>query len=601
VNGTVSRNVLGDISASLNAAFQVNDSRSNLGLAPASLVLPAGNPFSPFASDVRLYRYLNPQDPLDRETDANAAHLGVAMSGALSKWIWSFTGNYDRATATTLTDIGADVPALQARLNAGDPAANPFADQSFSLREKDEAKSNNSSADAQLVLSGALFRMPAGEVSASVRGSAETRDFSSRSRRGGIEGSQDLSRDRGALQASLDIPIAKQGAGIGGIGRLSVNFNAEVEQLSDFGTLRTYGYGLVWSPVKALTVIASVTDEDGAPTVQQLGDPLLVTPNARLFDFVRGETVDALRITGGNPDLRADNRNVFKLGLSARPFEKKDLSFNVNYIRSRIDDEIAPFPPATAEIEAAFPERFTRSAEGRLLRVDSRPVNFARHDRQELRWGVNFSKPLGKAPPGTEFQIRFSPGGGPPPELPPGAVPMRVDINSPRGRQIEGMLSRMIFGFQHSWRLQDEILIRPGVPELDLLDGSALNSRGGQPRHELEFQAGAFQRGLGAHVTASWRSGTSVRGLPGAGSAGDLSFSDLATINLRIFADLGQRFGIQKYPWLRGTRLSLNVTNLLDSRQQVRDGAGRTPFSYQPAFLDPLGRSVNINLRKTFF
>jgi hypothetical protein len=336
--------------------------------------------------------------------------------------------------------------------------------------------------------------------------------------------------------------------------------------------------------------------------VQQLGDPLIVTPNARVFDFIRGEAVEVSRITGGNPDLRADNRNLFKLGLTARPFQKKDLSFNFNYIRGRITDAIAAFPPATAEIEAAFPDRFSRSAEGRLIRVDSRPVNFARHDQEELRWGVNFSRPLGNAPPGN-FNFRFSPAAGPPPDLPPGATQVRIDPNSPRGRQIEGMLSRLIFGFQHTWRLQDEILIRPGVPELDLLDGSALNGRGGQPRHELEFQAGAFQRGLGARLTASWRSGTSIKGLPGGpgGDAGDLSFSDLATINLRFFVDLGQRLGVQKYPWLRGARLSIGVDNLLDSRQEVRDAAGRTPFSYQPAFLDPLGRSVSISLRKTFF
>jgi phosphoribosylformylglycinamidine (FGAM) synthase PurS component len=33
----------------------------------------------------------------------------------------------------------------------------------------------------------------------------------------------------------------------------------------------------------------------------------------------------------------------------------------------------------------------------------------------------------------------------------------------------------------------------------------------------------------------------------------------------------------------------------------VRDAAGATPISYQPAFLDPLGRTVRISLRKLFF
>jgi hypothetical protein len=33
----------------------------------------------------------------------------------------------------------------------------------------------------------------------------------------------------------------------------------------------------------------------------------------------------------------------------------------------------------------------------------------------------------------------------------------------------------------------------------------------------------------------------------------------------------------------------------------VRDNTGATPLSYQPASLDPLGRSVRISLRKMFF
>ncbi len=95
-----------------------------------------------------------------------------------------------------------------------------------------------------------------------------------------------------------------------------------------------------------------------------------------------------------------------------------------------------------------------------------------------------------------------------------------------------------------------------------------------------------------------------VRGAPGAvgTSASDLRFSDIATFNLRLFANLGQRQSlVRAHPVLRGTRVSLSIDNLLDARPQVRDASGATPLSYQPAFLDPLGRSVRLSLRKQFF
>src|SRR3712207_1592517 len=143
--------------------------------------------------------------------------------------------------------------------------------------------------------------------------------------------------------------------------------------------------------------------------MQQLGDPVLLTPNVRVFDFVRGETVDISRLEGGNPQLVADNRRVYKLGATVRPFTgQKDLTVSANYTDTRIDNPIASFPTATAEIEAAFPDRFLRDADGRLLRIDARPLNFARSKRRELRWGLNLSLPFGPQPqPG-----RRGPGGG---------------------------------------------------------------------------------------------------------------------------------------------------------------------------------------------
>jgi hypothetical protein len=567
LNGTVSGNVLEDVSATLNGRFQASESRSLLGLARA-----ADGSF-------------DPSNPLSRETDVRVAHLGTALSGKAGTWLWAFTGNYDRISSTTFTETGA-------------------ADR----RAQDEARFVNSTANGELILSGSIFKLPAGPLSTTFRGGFEARDFRSRSLRAGVEQSADLSRDRGSIQANIDLPIASRREKIlPGIGNLSANLNFEMEELSDFGTLRTLGYGLHWSPIESLSFIASVTDEEGAPSVEQLGSPLLVTPNVRTFDFTRGEVVDVTRIFGGNPNLVADDRHVLKLGLNAKPFPKTDLSFSVTYTKSRIEDPIAAFPVATPEIERAFPERFTRDSGGRLLRIDSRPLNFERSDQEQLQWGVNFTRPLGKMPPGMEMGApRFMSQAKADEFLrnpPPGTRVIRMEAGSPGARRFENMMSRLFISVYHTWHLENEILVREGVPVLDLLNGSATGSRGGQSRHEIELEAGASQRGLGGRIAANWRSGTMVQGLPaGPGTiASDLSFSDYATVNLNLFVNLADRFGGAKAPdWMRGMRLSLGVNNLLDSRPEVRDAAGLTPINYQPAYLDPLGRSVTLTLRKIF-
>ena len=109
---------------------------------------------------------------------------------------------------------------------------------------------------------------------------------------------------------------------------------------------------------------------------------------------------------------------------------------------------------------------------------------------------------------------------------------------------------------------------------------------------------GYLKSGLGARLSADWKSATRVDGT----GSGPLDFSDLATVNLRLFDNLGaQPDMVKAMPWARGVRLTLAVNNLFDARQSVRDANGRTPLSYQPAYLDPAGRVVTIGLRKLFF
>lgn len=562
VGGTLNRTILGDVSATLDGQIEGSDGRSMLG--PSRV---------------------NAGTALERDSDALSGRIGVALNGDRGRWRWSMTGAYDVARSLTLTDRE---------------------DATGTLLTRDRARSTSSSGALDFVASGPLAELPAGRASATVKLAGDTRDIESRTRRAAGATAIDLGRDRASSSLNLDLPIARRNGAWGAIGSLTLNANIEIEELSDFGTLTTLGGGLFWSPAPKLNLIASYTREQGAPGLQQLGEPTLVTPASRIFDFRLGQTVLVDSVSGGNPGLLSDTRRVTKLGGTVKPFDETDLEVRADYVRTRTDDVLARFPGPTAAIEAAFPERFVRDAAGNLLRVDLRPVNFDSAARDDLRWGVNFTKPLKSKQPSTSVmdqirRARAASGDA----SPPGAQSPRAG-GGPRGPGGGGrgfgpfgggQGGRLTLSAYHTLLLRDEVVIRRGLPVLDYLDGEAADSGGGRARHRVEVESGYFNNGLGARLSGTWQSGSEVVG----GPSGDLAFAPLTKLDLRLFANLGEKpEWVLKHPWLRGTQVRLSVDNLFDAKQRVRDGAGLVPINYQPDLLDAQGRTLSLSFRKLF-
>jgi len=628
VNAVYNRIIFGDVSATVNATASLATSDSRRGLAQGRLTIPAGNPFSPFSDDVLLYRYFGELGPLRQASRETTGHLAATLDGALSKWRWNLTAAYDHGYTRTNTDRSVNLSDLQALITADDPATNPFAPLADMPFLRDRAKSITDSGSADLLFTGAPLRLPAGDLSTSIKVALDANRLSSTSLRAGVESRSVMSRESGQARLNVDLPLTSVRNNVmPQVGDLSANLNFGVTRLSDFGSLQTYGAGLTWTPVRPVNLIASYTDQERAPTMAQLGAPTVVTPESREFDFQTGQTVDVARVSGGNPDLRAEEKRTLKLGVTVRPPQVSGLSVTANYFRTRSRDPIAAFPTSTAAIESAFPERFLRDASGTLVRVDARPVNFQSQASDQVRWGFNFSRQIGKTPAPTPEQFAAmriraerragaADEAGPPrdPER-PGAAPSDRDGEArpggfggpggpggfgPRGGFGAARAARLQVAVYHTIHLREEIVIRDGLAPVDLLKGGSINAGGGVPEHELEVQAGITKNGMGARISAKWQSGTTVDG--GTGPTSQLRFSDLATINLRLFADLGlQRELVQAYPFFRGARVTLAVTNLFNERLDVRDATGATPIRYQPDYLDPLGRSVQFTFRKQFF
>ena len=405
-----------------------------------------------------------------------------------------------------------------------------------------------------------------------------------------------LGRTTGEAAINVDLPISRRNRAFSALGNLSLNGNAEVEQLSDFGTLTTIGAGVNWSPVDRLNLLGSWTREEGPPTINQLGDPILETPGARIFDFTTGQTVLATVITGGNPDLQADRRTVTKLGANWQPFVKTDLRLRGEYVHQQ-DRQPDLVTKRHRRDRAGIPRPLPSRGSGQLISADLRPVNFESSQRDTLRIGFDFSKPLksqrpsqavidqmraqfrrdrGRAGAATAAQPNAAPAHGAtlhPPEAgalapPKAAAFRRRRLRWPRwrGRAFGGgNRGRVTFSLTDTITFVDKVQIGPGLPEIDYLHGDAAGQSGGTPRHLVEAQAGYFNNGLGARLSANWRSGTRVNTLTG----DDLRFSPLATFDLRLFANPGDIPELAvKHPWLRGTQVQLRVNNIFDSQAQ---------------------------------
>ena len=604
--------ILSGVAATINGTIELTDSKALRGLPQLLLVVPPSNPFATTAARTTRSGFVPGAAPLTQNIQNVTGHLGMTLSSNIQKWRWNLTANYDRSEIRTQSDAGIDPAALQAALNAGDPSFNPYGALPASLltrRPSDRATAISSIGMVDLLVTGSPLKLPAGDISTSFRFGGQLSQFDNQTVRLGIPSEATLSRNIASGQVNVDVPITSRRRGILAVlGDVSLNGNFAAQNVSGFGTLTTRGYGLVWTPAEPLSVVVSVTDDDQAPTVQQLGNPLITNLAVPAFDFARGAAVLVSQIGGGNPGLLAAKAHSFKVEGNWKPLRGTDLTLTATYLQRRTDNAINNFPLATSAIQAAFQDRFVRSPTGVLTQVDARPVNFAMVEDESVRWGLNFSKPIkSRQIAGTDLRRMFGGGGG---ARPAGQRDAGGAADRPPSRSGGGGFGgggggsaggRLQFAIYHTWNLRNSVLIRQNLPRLDLLRGDATVNSGGQPRHEIEIQSGISKNGFGARLNANWRSGTTVNGATGL--PGDqLSFSDLGTIDLRFFANIGLQPGlVRAHPWLRGTRVTLSIDNLFDARQRVTDGNGQTPFTFQPAYLDPISRTIRINLRKVFF
>ena len=387
-----SRNAL-----SLNGTYEQQDSLRLQGLDSVFLTDSVGN---------SALRTFNADDPLTLDSSTQSYSFSSALN--VYQGDWEITGTLDGTYSDTRNRIGARVDASDLVTDASlDLVAIDGALPSFAEAGFDEALSDTYTFNALATARGIPLVVPAGDVAVTFRAGYRWNSIESSDTRA-LAADTDLSRSRIFGGANISIPLTSGDEDVlGAVGDFTLNINAGLAELSDFGTLTDYTIGLTWGVTDRLTLTANSINREVAPSLSQLGNPAIATPNVPIFDIVNNETVLATVISGGNPDLPAQQQSDWSFGLIwSLPFIDNG-SLSINYFDNHSDDVTSSFPVLTSEIEAAFPGRITRDATGRLDTFDRRFVTFAERDEQRLQFGLNFNGSFGGG--------GDSAAGGPPP------------------------------------------------------------------------------------------------------------------------------------------------------------------------------------------
>lgn len=546
---------LGDFSASLSIDAGRSASRALRGLPMASILIPADSPWSPFASDVILTRPFRGQRALRNDNDSESVGIALTLTGAIGDWRTSFSVNYSRNWSRSLLEDGIDTGRVQQLVNDGDADFNPYGpwDERLLLARRD--RSQGESIAARLNVRKNLIHLPAGPVSAGISVNAR-RNRSTNWQGDNLGGpAQRTGTARERLDGALNMSVPISGAGEGEIlslGSLTLDLNASAQTMTNSRLRKRYGADLTWVPGRALRLRGSFAQAGTAPSFEQLDSPIVTTIN-RLFDYSRGEIAEPVWITGGNPALQRGSQRNLLLEATGHPLSDQTLSLKIAYQQDTASGGVAGFPELTPVIEAAFPERVTRDAAGRLVMVDARAINIAHATDSGLSSGIS---------------VRF-----PAKSSAPGANPLQVGV-----------------GFSHRWKLKSELLTHPGVPAIDRL------AQSGQSRHSVSFQATLGQQGWGATLSGSWSNASRV-------TSGDKVLNNRSPVmfGLSTFLEPGRLPGAARRGGLLGDlRVSLDVENLLNGYRRVTLDDGSTPPGFGRDEISPLGRVVRLKMRKEF-
>lgn len=368
-------------------------------------------------------------------------------------------------------------------------------------------------------------------------------------------------------RGSLAFPLAKtgiQGGVLRGVGDLLATVGGGVRD-TGAGSGDEINAALTWIPRQKVRLNGLWSSANDSISDNLRSEPLYHDTPRVVFDFRTGQAVEVVPIMGGNPDLQQPRAERLSLTAALGPFTRWSLSANLGYQRDKTMNGVGSLPDLTEDVEAAFPERFRRDSDGRLVSVDYRPLNLGSSLTEGLTGSLNFNLPRPSRPAAGEAAV------------------LRVTLN-------------------YSYRLRSTLSLAAGLPELDRLRGDG----GGVSRQDARLMIDARKGRWGMNASARWQDGYRTRRLSGADGPEDLLLEPFTAVDLKLNFQMtsarpaagGQGDGPRRRSG--GLQVNLEVANLFDERPKARLGDGGPAPGYGRDFQDPIGRTVRLSLQRRF-
>ncbi|MEY4270961.1 MAG: hypothetical protein RLZZ58_2177 [Pseudomonadota bacterium] len=559
------------LTLSFNGRLGWTENVSQSGLPSARFNIAAANAFTPFSQNV-LLALNDPARPLRSVSTSTSGSLSTTLNANFGAWRLTTAARLDERNRRSASDRVGSIGGGSIAIDNG---TNPFAAGLAALIPVTQRLSRTDTFTRQIThdAEGPLLTLPTGDLRLRaglwvVWAGLDGIDANGTARR--------FRRRETTTKAGVTIPLfGGEASWLAGLGDADFSFDIGRTDLGRHGRLDRHTLGIDWNPLAWLRLSAGKAKDSRAIAPELIASPTTVTENVRYFDPLTGDTVDLTTISGGAANLRPEQQRTTTLSVTASPLSAYNLQLNAIYLVTNIIDQIGALPPPSSAVVAAFPDRFVRDTNGRLVLVDQRTVNFARQHSRELRGSVGFGIPLSAAPPPLAPR---KPGDTSPRPAPPPRTMLQVQA-------------------AHTVLLEARTVIRDGLPPVDLLNGGAIGIGGGRQRNVTDASVTLTQGGTGLRVGYARRGPSSL--VTGTLTAPDmLTFGAVAQVDVKAFVDLGALFDGSKLA--KGGRLTMAIDNVTNKRQRVTDLSGATPTSFQPAYLDPVGRTVMFELRKVF-
>lgn len=473
-------------------------------------------------------------------------------------------------------------------------------DPSGKLVEEVPSQSMRLASDNTLV--GSLAELPAGNVIATFRMAIDQESVRYGDPVAPVNPPRDGGYSLSSLLASTNLTVPVVDTTIPFLDRaldLSAELKSAVRNVGNFQTHHGFGLGFQSELAGLFSLRFSYERTPTFPDIQELGSANFIVSDPVFFDYADGSLTTVDSQFGGNPNLRPGTRIGNTLSVATAPDLISNVVATATYSSFEDRDAVEQFPDVNPTVQEAFPARFVRDAAGGIELVDSRPLNIYRSYQSNFRWGLSFNKPFGSSSDAKMFFSTEPDGSLPPGTLPPNS---RV-IDSPPGTALppalENAISRIYGSFYHTVLIDRDVQLSEGAATLDILGGDSLRVTDRISRHAFELVAGVFRRGLGGRAVVRWQTPSRIdTRLVGESAA--LTVRYLPVIEFSLFVNPSDRFRLADAGFFDGMQITIGFRNLLNARPIITDDGGLTPLGFEPALLDPVGRTLELQVRKVF-